>query len=340
MELDSERDLFLLNVGNITGQNLTKICDENIYVDNNGVPLKNIQWFYFQLVRIVGLLIDNRIQDKDKDIDFIKGPDDKPIYDENDNYIIKNTKTGIILDKISLRDYIINYDGDPKKESPKLKNDFKNYGLVPVSKYKLGFIPYILELNKTMDDVIGFKGIEEEIEKIILMDILQYLTENLSKYNDIEGKLDDKNNIYKKLYITLCILLGLELETIPEGINIETISDLLKKEGFESFEQEKEKKEESQTVSSRPTFIRQQSSSSDFQENERTIFFIKLDEKGEKLEKLYIKLGHNNMGEIFNNINCKIVNRGYLTIGLNFDKIQIEDIRVRETGSYGYIFQK
>ena len=258
----------------------------------------------------------------------------KPIYDENGNYIIKNKKTGIILDKISLRDYIINYEGESKKDDNKFKNDFKNYGLVPVPNYKLGFIPYILELNKTMDDVIGFKGIEEEIEKIILMDILQYLKENLSKYVGV--KLDDENKIYTKLYITLCILLGSELETIPEKIDIGTISELLKNYGFELFKQEK--KNELQKIVKK--FDRQHSRSIDFQNNKDTIFFIKLDEKEEKLEKLYIKLAHKNMREIFENINCKIVDKGYLTIGLNFDKIQIEDIELTDNGSSGYIFQK
>ena len=37
--------------------------------------------------------------------------------------------------------------------------------------------------------------------KKLYLDILQYLTENLSKYEDIGG-LDNENEIYKKLYIT------------------------------------------------------------------------------------------------------------------------------------------
>ena len=59
MELDKDRDLFLLNIGKLIGGiNMTKICDENIYVDNMGNVLKDIQWFTFQLILII-MIINN-----------------------------------------------------------------------------------------------------------------------------------------------------------------------------------------------------------------------------------------------------------------------------------------
>ena len=128
------------------------------------------------------------------------------------------------------------------------------------------------------------------------------------------------------------------METIPEKIDIEIISELLEKYGFIPYEQEKKEKKD-KLLKTVPKFDRQHSSSIDFQNNKDTIFFIKLD-NDKKLEKLYIKLDHKNMREIFNNINCKIIDNGYLTIGLNFDKIQIEYIKLTDNESYGYIYQK
>ena len=125
MELDKEKDLFLLNIEPIIGKNLIKICDENIYVDNNGAPLRVIQWFYFQLVLLVGIYleldgpkidnkgkIDNTFNSNGTKLDFLiyKKDDNKYDYakDENGSRIIIDKETGIPLDKIGLRNFIFN----------------------------------------------------------------------------------------------------------------------------------------------------------------------------------------------------------------------------------------
>ena len=162
MDYDINRDLFLLNIKPLVGYDLVKICDENIYVDNDGAPLRVIQYFYFQLVRLVQLYLErnnkkidnddsiNKTYDNDNkgekiDILIYEYEEEKYKYavDENGINIIINTDTNIPLNKIDLRDYILNKEFNDKIVIGKEKhNKLEKYGLKEYCTYSMGYTKF------------------------------------------------------------------------------------------------------------------------------------------------------------------------------------------------------
>lgn len=123
-----DRDLFLLNIGGLFGDsNLTRICDEHIYVNTNGKVLGEVQWFTYQLIDILLTLskveksklpITDNMKASGQGIErrklnlsekyFYILMDDKGAkqLDENGNYIIIDTNYNH-LGKLELRDMVL-----------------------------------------------------------------------------------------------------------------------------------------------------------------------------------------------------------------------------------------
>ena len=211
MDYDINRDLFLLNIKPLVGYDLVKICDENIYVDNDGAPLRVIQYFYFQLVRLVQLYLErnnkkidnddsiNKTYDNDNkgekiDILIYEYEEEKYKYavDENGINIIINTDTNIPLNKIDLRDYILNKEFNDKIVIGKEKhNKLEKYGLKEYGTYPIGYTKFKLRLNKDMDDVVGWDEMEEDVVEIIMISFISYLRRKLSELNVKKAKAKD-----------------------------------------------------------------------------------------------------------------------------------------------------
>ena len=116
-----DSDLFLLNIGKLFGDdNLTRICDEHIYVDTNGKVLGEVQWFTYQLIDILlsfstqpgtGVSVEGKQKIEVREINsnmfyILMGEKGEKSLDENGNYIIMDTNFKH-LGKIDLRDMVL-----------------------------------------------------------------------------------------------------------------------------------------------------------------------------------------------------------------------------------------
>tara|TARA_Y100000389_G_scaffold101314_1_gene98072 strand:+ start:9193 stop:10341 length:1149 start_codon:yes stop_codon:yes gene_type:complete len=236
MELDKEKDLFLLNIEPIIGENLIKICDENIYVDNNGAPLRVIQWFYFQLVLLVGLYLEldgpkidnkgeivNTFNSNGTKLDFLiyKKDDNKYDYakDENGSRIIIDKETGIPLDKIGLRNFIfnlsLNHGRTGKMLWDKLRDKVLNKG------------------TKLEQDKQKIKSHREKFEKYGLINFKHYplgYTKFKLRLNDTKDDVigwDDIEEIAPQILITLDKLLDKIFKKYKENVSKEKLDSNL-----------------------------------------------------------------------------------------------------------------
>ena len=164
-----DRDLFLLNIGELFGDsNLTRICDEHIYVNTNGKVLGEVQWFTYQLIDILLTLskvdpanrkstklitksmktssrqdIERRLLNNSKKSFYILMDDkDAKQLDENGNYIIIDTNYNH-LGKIELRDMVLEEIQNIGEGTEKIAKD--KLDITKVREYKL---------NKWQDEIM------------------------------------------------------------------------------------------------------------------------------------------------------------------------------------------
>ena len=124
MDYNADTDLYLFSSMSILGKDygLVKICDDNIYVNSSGGILRDAQWFFFQLVEIVKLLLTNANGDniietiplgmilKNQNGTDYKGGDPVPkdiLKNESDVSLVFDTKTGKVLNKVEIRDKLL-----------------------------------------------------------------------------------------------------------------------------------------------------------------------------------------------------------------------------------------
>ena len=159
-----DRDLFLLNIGELFGDsNLTRICDEHIYVNTNGKVLGEVQWFTYQLIDILLTLSKvvssnatitkdmktsgqgierRRLKSSNKHFYILMDDKGAKQLDENGNYIIIDTNYNH-LGKIELRDMVLEEIQSIGEGTEKIAKD--KLDITKVREYKL---------NKWQDEIM------------------------------------------------------------------------------------------------------------------------------------------------------------------------------------------